>query len=81
MDPAPMIEALGRARPDGCAVREWSLFVTESTGLSLGIKDRQAGNAHTPLSVSETSVVSPAATFTDVSVADTPVPVTSTKTS
>jgi PmbA protein len=49
----PFLAALAAARTDGHAVGEWSVYVSESRGLSLGIKDREAGNAHVPLELSE----------------------------
>ncbi|MCP3978467.1 MAG: hypothetical protein GY716_03915 [bacterium] len=35
------------------SVNDWSIYGTESRRLSLGIKDREAGNAHAPLSLAE----------------------------
>ena len=49
----PFLEALERSRPGGRAVRQWSLHVRESRGLSLGIKDREVGNPHGPLRLAE----------------------------
>jgi len=34
-------------------IRDWSVYFSESCGISLGIKDRQAGNAHAPLNLAE----------------------------
>jgi len=49
----PLLDALATARPDGHAVREWSIFGNESRGMGLGVKDREAGNVHVPLKLSE----------------------------
>jgi PmbA protein len=37
------------------AVARWSLYATESRQCSLGVKDREAGNSHAPLSLAESS--------------------------
>jgi PmbA protein len=47
-------EAVARCRADGVAISAWTFRVTDSRGTSLGIKDRQAGNAHYPLQTSDT---------------------------
>jgi PmbA protein len=47
------IAQLNHARPDGIGIRSWSIYASESCRLSLGIKDGEAGNAHAPLSMSE----------------------------
>jgi len=44
-----LVDALRRSGD----VRDFSIYVTESRRLALGIKDREAGNAHAPLSLSE----------------------------
>ena len=49
------LTALGSIRPDGTRVREWSIYFAENASLVLGIKDRQIGNAHVPLQLSESS--------------------------
>jgi PmbA protein len=49
-----LLGAFESARPGGESVCEWSVYVGESRGLSLGIKDREVGNAHVPLKLSET---------------------------
>jgi PmbA protein len=51
--PPRFIDVLGRARPQGVGVTQWSICASESRRLTLGIKDRQTGNAHTPLSLSD----------------------------
>jgi PmbA protein len=48
-----LLGAFESARPGGEAVSEWSVYVGESRGLSLGVKDREVGNAHVPLKLSE----------------------------
>lgn len=48
-----LLDALDTARPAGVGVRDWSIYRTESQHLSLGVKDRETGNAHAPLSLSE----------------------------
>jgi PmbA protein len=48
------LESLGRARCDGHTVNEWSVYAAETSSLGLGIKDREVGNAHVPLNLSET---------------------------
>ena len=47
-----MLDAL-RGPQDGKGVREWSIFFSRSRRLSLGIKDREVGNAHAPLRMTE----------------------------
>ena len=49
----PILDALADRHAAGRGVREWSVYLTESRRVSLGIKDRHAGNAHAPLSISE----------------------------
>jgi PmbA protein len=49
----PMLEALRRARPSGVGVRDWSVCFSESRRLYLGVKDRHAGSAHTPLRIAQ----------------------------
>jgi len=44
---------LGDARPGGARLRDWSVYGGEQRVLSLGIKDRRAGGAHTPLTIAE----------------------------
>ena len=53
MDVRDFLDAVAAARLDGCTMREWSVYSSESRGLSLGIKDRQIGNAHVPLKLGE----------------------------
>lgn len=48
-----LLEALGTARPQGVAIRAWSLAAAERRRLSLGIKDRQAGGAHAPIDLAD----------------------------
>jgi PmbA protein len=47
------LDAVRALRPGGVGVREWSVFASETRGISLGIKDGEAGNAHVPINVSE----------------------------
>lgn len=49
----PFLNALRATRSEAPAVREWSVYVNESHGLGLGVKDREVGNAHVPLKLSE----------------------------
>jgi len=44
-----LVEALSRR------ARAWSVFATESRRLSLGTKDRETGNVHTPLALAESA--------------------------
>ena len=46
-----LLDALQAAR--GATVRDWSIYYGESRRLSLGVKDRQSGNPHAPLALSE----------------------------
>jgi len=50
---ARLLEELHGAEVQGRKIRDWSLYSSESNSLSLGIKDEQAGNAHTPLSLAQ----------------------------
>ncbi len=47
------LERLADARPGGVGLREWSVYGAEQRVLSLGIKDREAGTPHTPLTIAE----------------------------
>jgi len=51
----PVLEAIPQVRAEGQTVVTWQVHGTESRRLSLGIKDREAGNAHAPLSLAEAS--------------------------
>lgn len=51
----PVVAAIEKARVDGVGIERWQVHGTESRRLSLGIKDREAGNAHAPLSLAEGS--------------------------
>lgn len=53
MDLAALVGAIERARVGGRRIGAWSLFASESRRLSLGTKDRETGNPHAPLSLSE----------------------------
>ena len=53
METERFLAALGEARFDGVGVSEWSVFFSEHRTLELGIKDREIGNAHAPLKLSE----------------------------
>ncbi len=46
------INKLQAFRCDGRTIRDWSVYQSESCRLSLGTKDRQTGNVHTPLTIS-----------------------------
>jgi len=48
-----LLDAVARYRVDDVAIAAWSLCVTRSRRLSLGVKDGQAGNAHHPLKIVE----------------------------
>jgi PmbA protein len=50
-DLARLVEGLGRVRPGGHGVTGWSIYVSETRRHSLGIKDREAGNPHAPLTL------------------------------
>ena len=47
----PLREAVARCRADGVAIAAWSFCLSDSRQLSLGVKDREAGNAHYPLRI------------------------------
>jgi PmbA protein len=51
----PVLAAIPRVRAGGETIATWQVHGTESRRLSLGIKDREAGNAHAPLSLAEAS--------------------------
>jgi len=48
-----LVEAARRIRPDGVAIRDWRFYLAEARRLSLGVKDREAGNPHAPLTISD----------------------------
>jgi PmbA protein len=48
-----LLDAIRRGPRSGPAVRDWSVCFAGSSRLSLGIKDRQAGGAHTPLRLAQ----------------------------
>ena len=48
-----LVEALREAGTGRDGIRGWLIHVSEMRRHSLGVKDRQVGNAHAPLSVSE----------------------------
>lgn len=48
-----LLAALRGLRVDGVGLRDWSVFVHESRGLTLGVKDREVGGPHAPLTVHE----------------------------
>jgi PmbA protein len=52
-----VLTAIERVRADGRTIDRWQVHGTESRRISLGIKDREAGNAHAPLSLAEGSNV------------------------
>ena len=53
MDLDRLVAAARSVRPDGTAVRDWRFYVSEARRLSLGVKDREAGNPHAPLTISD----------------------------
>ena len=53
MDLDRLVRAAKKVRPDGVAIRDWRFYLTEARRLSLGIKDREAGNPHAPLTISD----------------------------
>jgi len=46
-------EGVTSSRPGGVAATDWSLYVSESRRLSLQTKDRETGNAHAPLMLTD----------------------------
>ena len=54
-EPEALLDRLRDGSNDGAAVDRWSVYASESSRFSLGIKDRQVGNAHAPLGVVESS--------------------------
>jgi len=56
MDLSALLEAIGRG-PRGADLRAWSFAGSVSRRASLGVKDGQAGNAHAPFTLGETSTV------------------------
>jgi PmbA protein len=48
-----LIDGLHSSQSGDLAVQAWSVYASESRRLSLGIKDQEAGNAHAPLTLSE----------------------------
>ena len=48
-----LADAFARERPDGVGVVDWSLYLSATHRQSLGVKDRQTGNPHAPLSLAE----------------------------
>lgn len=53
MRPDGLLGALRDETVDGRTVAEFSVYTTESRRLSLGVKDRETGNAQAPLTLSE----------------------------
>ena len=53
MDLEPLLRAIRDRRPGGAQVREWSVFAQQGRRIALGIKDREVGNPHAPLRLSE----------------------------
>lgn len=53
MDLQRFVDAIRLARPDGTAIRDWSIYGSRSRKLSLGVKDRETGNAHAPMALAE----------------------------
>ena len=50
-----ILRALESTRADQCHIAGWQVQATSAEKLSLGIKDREAGNIHAPLSLAESS--------------------------
>jgi PmbA protein len=50
-----LLGEIGRRDSRRPVITAWSLYVTESRRLSLGVKDREAGNAHAPLTIAEST--------------------------
>lgn len=48
-----LLAALRNSPGGGLGVRAWSIYASESCRLALGVKDREIGNAHAPLSLAE----------------------------
>lgn len=51
----PLLALLRSGLGNGVAVDRWSIYASDSSRFSLGIKDRQVGNAHAPLGLVESS--------------------------
>jgi len=51
----PILKAIEAVSVDGLTIERWQVHGVESRRLSLGIKDRETGNAHAPLSLAEGS--------------------------
>jgi len=49
----PLLRALAAEPIDGSRAREWSVYASESRRSTLGIKDREVGNAHAPFTLIE----------------------------
>jgi len=49
------IDALRSSRPDGIGAAEWSLYATETRRITLQTKDRETGNAHVPLTITDSA--------------------------
>jgi len=48
-----LVDDLRSIEVDGHSIRDWSIYISESRGISLGIKDREVGNPHSPLKIGE----------------------------
>ena len=55
MEVSRLLDAIRSFRSAGSGIRDWSVMFSESRGLTLGIKDREIGNPHAPLSLTESS--------------------------
>lgn len=49
----PLLDDLRAIEIGGHSIRDWSVYLSENRGLSLGIKDREVGNPHAPLRLGE----------------------------
>jgi len=49
----PFVDALRSASPGGHRAREWSIYRSALRRIGIGTKDRETGNVHAPLSLSE----------------------------
>ena len=57
MELDPLLRTLRTSRSGPLGLQDWSVYASETRRVSLGVKDRQAGNAHAPLNLSESAGV------------------------
>ncbi len=48
-----LLDAMRRFDTGGAAIVDWSIYASRSRRFALGVKDRETGNAHAPLTMSE----------------------------